>query len=596
MNFVFVALNSSFTHTALALHSLKQSVSQIQDVITDIIELTINTHYDDVIAEIFLHNPDILCFSCYIWNIKYIETLVKDIKKILPKVLIICGGPEVSYDTVDFLHNNHEVDYVISGESEKAFPELVKSILKKSDGNLPNEVAYRKGSTVVLNTAVGVIHEPDELCFPYDIDYIKKNNRKIFYYETSRGCPYSCSYCISSIDKSYRRKSLGKVFDEIKIFTDCGVNIVKFTDRTFNADKKRACEILTHIAALNTKTLFHLEIAADTLDNDIIDIINNMPVARIQLEAGIQSTNKDTLKAICRSISYDKSAENLGRIISKGNVHVHTDLIAGLPFETFESFGNSFDDVYKIGGHKVQLGFLKLLKGTAIRYEYDKNKSGYTYFPPYEILNTPWLEYKDLLRLKNTEIAVEKYHNSQNYTLSLEYIFKQGLYKPFEFFLSLGEFMKNNGFLQRPISALECFDIFESFINQEEKADRYEKDIIHCILKLDLVSSFVFRKIPQQYKDKIGYTLIKQESESDIKTYMLDELSIRVFNSLQNVFTSTGPIENFLHEQDSNNKNGETVKASPSENWNPINVVRIDYSNKDSVTGRYNSQLITYRL
>lgn len=572
MKILLFGLNSSYTHTALALHTLQKSIIGYKPVI---IEHTINGHYSDFLSDIFLYAPDVLCFSCYIWNIEIIETLLKDIKKVLPEVIIICGGPEVSYDCGEFLERNPAADYCIAGEGEDVFPVIMGMLHQHIDKPMPGNVAYRAKNNIIPNQTVGVITDLDKLDFPYDPEYIRSNKNKIFYCETSRGCPYSCSYCISSIDKTYRKKSLEKVFEEIKIFSDMGVKLVKFTDRTFNADKKRACLILEHITSMDTDTLFHFEIAADLLDREMIDILNSMPEGRVQLEAGIQTTNPETTTAICRKISFEKSAENLKKIIEKGNIHVHTDLIAGLPYEDLKSFEKSFNDVYAIGGHHLQLGFLKLLKGTKIKEEYDQNHSGYTEKPPYEILNTPWLSYEDLLFLKNTEEAVERFHNSSGFSFALEYMISKGLISPFNLFSLLGEYLKQNGFMSRPLSAFECYDVFMNFTEQHTAFSDQEKKVILCLVKADLASSYPYRKLPQKYKELLSYTVIKKEKDNQwIKTYLLDPLSLQIFNDLKDELKSLELILSMMSEP------------------NRINYLEIDYTGKHSVTGRYKCKLI----
>jgi radical SAM superfamily enzyme YgiQ (UPF0313 family) len=316
MRILLFGLNSSYTHTALALHSLGKSIRRFEP---KIIEHTINGRYGDFLSDIFRYRPDVLCFSCYIWNIEIIEALLKDIKKVLPDVIILCGGPEVSYDCEDFLRRNPAVDYCIAGEGEEAFEALME-LFHGADTKIPSNVAYRQGEKIFPNRTVGLIEDLDELDFPYDEVYIENNKNKIFYYETSRGCPYSCSYCISSIDKTYRKKSLNKVIKELEIFHRLGVPLVKLTDRTFNADRKRALEILNRIASLNTETSFHFEIAADLLDDDFIETLKRLPAGRVQIEAGIQTTNPKTLEAICRRISFERSFGQLQKVIENGNV------------------------------------------------------------------------------------------------------------------------------------------------------------------------------------------------------------------------------------------------------------------------------------
>ena len=569
MKILLFGLNSSYTHTALALHSLHKSIENYEPLI---IEHTINGHYHDFLSDIFLAAPDVLCFSCYIWNIEIIETLLRDVKKVLPGVIIICGGPEVSYDCVEFLDRNPAVNYCIAGEAEEAFKDVV-DILSGISILMPTNVAYRNQSDIISNRSVGLIKDLDKLKFPYDREFIVNNKNKIFYYETSRGCPYSCSYCMSSVEKAYRKKSLDKVFSEIEIFNQLGVRLVKLTDRTFNADKKRALQILEHISDMKTETLFHLEIAADLLNEDLIDVLNRMPKGRIQIEAGIQTTNPETTEAICRNISFERSAENLKNVIKKGNVHVHTDLIAGLPYEDLKSFERSFNDVYNIGGHHLQLGFLKLLKGTKIKGEYDQNNSCYTEKPPYEILKTPWMSYEDLLVLKNTETAVERFSNSSNFTFVLEYIFLQKLFTPFLLFSFLGSYLKDRGYLSRPLSAYECFDVFAHFIQRLSEIDDEHKNVILILLKMDLACSFPYRKLPSQFKDRLNYTLVKKEQENEfIKTYTPDPLSLKILN-----------------EQRLNLSSLSLFNEIPDDA--PVRYLEIDYARK-SMTGRYSCRLL----
>lgn len=565
MRILLFGLNSSYTHTALALHSLGKSIRRFEP---KIIEHTINGRYGDFLSDIFRYRPDVLCFSCYIWNIEIIEALLKDIKKVLPDVIILCGGPEVSYDCEDFLRRNPAVDYCIAGEGEEAFEALME-LFHGADTKIPSNVAYRQGEKIFPNRTVGLIEDLDELDFPYDEVYIENNKNKIFYYETSRGCPYSCSYCISSIDKTYRKKSLNKVIKELEIFHRLGVPLVKLTDRTFNADRKRALEILNRIASLNTETSFHFEIAADLLDDDFIETLKRLPAGRVQIEAGIQTTNPKTLEAICRRISFERSFGQLQKVIENGNVHVHTDLIAGLPYEDINSFERSFDDVYRIAGHHLQLGFLKLLKGTKIKDEYDRNDSKYTEKAPYEILKTPWLGYEDLLVLKDTENAVERFHNSGHFTIVLEYIFRNEIFSPFQFFSSLGAYLKENGYLSRPLSAYECYEIFASFMKECQKVEEEHKEILSVLLQIDLISCFSYHKLPAALKKELDYSLKEKRQDNPfVKTYEPNRKALEIFNTKRRKLKSLSLFKRIADEDE-------------------VRLVRIDYSEKHSVTGRY---------
>lgn len=430
MKILLTAINAKYIHSNLAVYSLKAYANQQlgEDVDIEIAEYTINQQLQDIMRDIYEKHPDILCLSCYIWNLQYVEELVRELHKVRPDMPIWLGGPEVSYDAKEVLERLPEVTGVMKGEGEKTFAQLCEYYQQK------------KPETENLKTITGITFrtEDDEIIdnpwrMPMDLSevpFVYHNmedfENKIIYYETSRGCPFACSYCLSSIDKKLRFRDMELVKKELKFFIDHKVPQVKFVDRTFNCKHDHAMSIWKFIRDNdNGVTNFHFEVSADLLNEQEINLIKTMRPGLIQLEIGVQSTNAETIREIHRTMNFEKLSEIVKRIQEGNNIHQHLDLIAGLPHEDFQSFEKSFNDVYALKPHQLQLGFLKVLKGSYMEEQKENYGLVYKSTPPYEVLFTKWLSYEEVLRLKGIEEMVEVYYNSRQYEKTLEKLEKE---------------------------------------------------------------------------------------------------------------------------------------------------------------------------
>ena len=408
MNILLTAMNAKYIHSNLAVYSLRAYAKQYRDEIA-IAEYTINQQTNDILMDIYKKKPDIICFSCYIWNLTYVEQIIRELRKLKSSIPIWVGGPEVSYDAKDVLNRMPEVTGVMFGEGEETFLELMQYYhgeekkLRDIKG-----IAYRdEDGEVVENEWRTVI---DLSTVPFVYEDMEDFKHKIIYYESSRGCPFSCSYCLSSVDKCLRFRALELVKKELQFFIDAEVPQVKFVDRTFNCNHKHAMEIWKYLLEHDKGiTNFHFEVAADLLNEEELGLIEQMRPGLIQLEIGVQSTNETTIKEIRRTMKFSEVSRIVKRIKQNKNVHQHLDLIAGLPYEDLESFKKSFDDVYRLYPEQLQLGFLKVLKGSYMEEQKETYELAYQSLPPYEVLRTKWLSYEDVLELKMVEEMVEVY-------------------------------------------------------------------------------------------------------------------------------------------------------------------------------------------
>lgn len=446
MKILLAACNAKYIHSNLAVYNLKSCSGEYSSSVV-VKEYTINQIRDDILKDIYLEQPDVVCFSCYIWNISFVRELVPDLKKILPQVEFWAGGPEVSYDAVEFLKKNPVFFGVMVGEGEETFHELAGYYIERKPETLSGirGVAFRdenKGRDIV-HTGWRELMDLSKVPFAYS--NLTEFKNRIIYYESSRGCPFSCSYCLSSIDKKLRFRDIGLVKKELQFFIDNKVPQVKFVDRTFNCKHDHAMEIWRYITENdNGITNFHFEISADLLRAEELALMKTMRPGLIQLEIGVQSTNPQTIKAIRRTMDFEKLKGIVEQIHSFGNIHQHLDLIAGLPYEGYDSFHKSFCDVYALRPEQFQLGFLKVLKGSYMEEKKDDYGLVYKGMPPYEVLYTKWLPYEDTLRLKGIEEMVETYYNSRQFCYTLPYLIRH-FKRPFTLFEKLAEYYEENG-------------------------------------------------------------------------------------------------------------------------------------------------------
>ena len=498
MKLLLTAINAKYIHSNLAVYSLRASAGSIRDQV-ELAEFTINHRTGEILRDIYRKKPDVLFFSCYIWNMVYVTELTAECRKVMPGVPIWLGGPEVSYDAEQYLRAHPEVDGILCGEGEESFRRLGECYVnyradvehlsqipglvfrrnltpqKKNEETVPSFTEHSDKSYVNYEAGAWEVEQIqtnppapliDLSTLPFPYQELTDFENRIIYYESSRGCPFSCSYCLSSIDKSVRFRSLELVLPELQFFLDRKVPQVKFVDRTFNCRKSHAMAIWRYLLDHdNGVTNFHFEIAADLLDEDELALIARMRPGLIQLEIGVQSTNPRTLEAICRKTDLDGLRDVVAKVHAGKNIHQHLDLIAGLPFEDYESFGRSFNDVYAMRPDQLQLGFLKVLKGSQMHREAEQYGIIRRALPPYEVLCTPWLPFSDVLRLKMVEEMVENYYNSHQFDETLDALVSR-FPSPFAFFERLAEFYESRREEQRKHSRVQRYELLLDFIRE----------------------------------------------------------------------------------------------------------------------------------
>ena len=462
MKILLVACNAKYIHSNLAVYDLQAYASDYADHIV-LKEYTINQQKDDIMRDIYLEHPDVVCVSCYIWNLSFVKELMADLIKILPGADFWAGGPEVSYDAEKFLTENSEFKGVMVGEGEETFKELAGYYVEKNPQDLKNMtgICYRDGDQIIHN---GWRQIMDLSSIPFIYKDLSEFKNRIIYYESSRGCPFSCSYCLSSIDKKLRFRDTETVKKELQFFIDNKVPQVKFVDRTFNCKHDHAMAIWKYINEHdNGVTNFHFEISADLLREEELQEMSTMRPGLIQLEIGVQSTNLDTIKAIHRTMDFEKLKGIVDRIHSFGNIHQHLDLIAGLPYEDYDSFRHSFNDVYALKPQQLQLGFLKVLKGSHMMEMCKEYGIVYKTQEPYEVLSTKWLDYDHVLKLKTVENMVEVYYNSGQFQNTLEYL-ENFFPDAFSIYERLGNFYMEKGYGDISHTRMRRYEILLEFL------------------------------------------------------------------------------------------------------------------------------------
>lgn len=475
MKILLTAINAKYIHSNLAVYSLKANLRELKRNVT-LKEYTINHQREYVLQSIFKEKPDVIVFSCYIWNIEFINGILRDLGRLLPDTHIWLGGPEVSYQTEEYLRCHENVLGVMRGEGEETFYELVKGYVENSlDLSKICGLTYRKDSGDICHNPDRSLLDMDELEFAYED--LKDFENRIIYYESSRGCPYSCAYCLSSVDKTVRFRSLEKVKKELQFFLDNKVPQIKFVDRTFNCKRSHTMGILEYIKEHdNGVTNFHFEVSADLLNEEELKLLEALREGLVQLEIGVQSANPKTLKAIHRFADFETLKSNVMRVKRAGNIHEHLDLIAGLPYEDYNSFGRSFDVVYAMEPEELQLGFLKVLKGAYLYPDTGKYGICYSDTPPYEVLYTNHLSYEEMIRLKQIEEMVEIYYNSRQFECTLR--FMEAFFEtPFRMYEALGDYYETQGLFSLSHSRMKRYEILKQFFFS--KMEHLENDKRH---------------------------------------------------------------------------------------------------------------------
>lgn len=488
---LLTAINAKYIHSNLAVYSLRANAGKYMAQV-ELTEFTINHRREEILQGIFQEKPDMVGFSCYIWNIEYVLDVAENLKKILPEVKIVFGGPEVSYDAEQRLEGHEYVDMIIAGEGEKTFQELLEWYCEgRPHKELENicGLCYREESGKIYKTPAREPARMDELCFPYH-DLEDMENR-IIYYETIRGCPFSCSYCLSSVEKSVRLRSLPLVFEELDFFLKHHVKQVKFVDRTFNCNHEHAYEIWKYIQEHdNGITNFHFEIGGDLLREKDFELFRSFRPGLVQFEIGVQSTNPETVQAIRRRADLGQIRENVRKVKETGNIHQHLDLIAGLPYEDYKSFHRSFLDVYAMKPDQFQLGFLKVLKGSYMDEAKEEYEVVYGNRPPYEVLSTRWLPYEDVMRLKRVEEMVEVYYNSFQFPATMT-LLECCTGDAFRMYEELGEYYEKNGYFGRKHSRVSRYEILWEYASSrfEDLTEEFRQALTYDLYLRDYIKN-----------------------------------------------------------------------------------------------------------
>lgn len=546
MKILLVACNAKYIHSNLAVYDLQAYASDYADHIV-LKEYTINQQKDDIMRDIYLEHPDVVCVSCYIWNLSFVKELMADLIKILPGADFWAGGPEVSYDAEKFLTENSEFKGVMVGEGEETFKELAGHYVEKNPQNLKNMtgICYRDGDQIIHN---GWRQIMDLSSIPFIYKDLSEFKNRIIYYESSRGCPFSCSYCLSSIDKKLRFRDTETVKKELQFFIDNKVPQVKFVDRTFNCKHDHAMAIWKYINEHdNGVTNFHFEISADLLREEELQEMSTMRPGLIQLEIGVQSTNPDTIKAIHRTMDFEKLKGIVDRIHSFGNIHQHLDLIAGLPYEDYDSFRHSFNDVYALKPQQLQLGFLKVLKGSHMMEMCKEYGIVYKTQEPYEVLSTKWLDYDHVLKLKTVENMVEVYYNSGQFQNTLEYL-ENFFTDAFSIYERLGSFYMKKGYGDVSHTRMRRYEILLEFLEDvpEISMDQVKDQMVYDLyLRENLKSRPGFARDQKPFERQIWDFRKREKVAKNAHVEVFADGTVLLFN-----YADRDPLTNNAHVTD----------------------------------------------
>ena len=546
MKILLVACNAKYIHSNLAVYDLQAYASDYADHIV-LKEYTINQQKDDIMRDIYLEHPDVVCVSCYIWNLSFVKELMADLIKILPGADFWAGGPEVSYDAEKFLTENSEFKGVMVGEGEETFKELAGYYVEKNPQDLKNMtgICYRDGDQIIHN---GWRQIMDLSSIPFIYKDLSEFKNRIIYYESSRGCPFSCSYCLSSIDKKLRFRDTETVKKELQFFIDNKVPQVKFVDRTFNCKHDHAMAIWKYINEHdNGVTNFHFEISADLLREEELQEMSTMRPGLIQLEIGVQSTNPDTIKAIHRTMDFEKLKGIVDRIHSFGNIHQHLDLIAGLPYEDYDSFRHSFNDVYALKPQQLQLGFLKVLKGSHMMEMCREYGIVYKTQEPYEVLSTKWLDYDHVLKLKTVENMVEVYYNSGQFQNTLEYL-EKFFPDAFSIYERLGSFYMEKGYGDVSHTRMRRYEILLEFLEDvpEISMDQVKDQMVYDLyLRENLKSRPGFARDQKPFERQVWDVRKREKVAKNAHVEVFADGTVLLFN-----YADRDPLTNNAHVTD----------------------------------------------
>lgn len=498
MEILLATLNSKYIHSNLAIRYLKEITKDIKEI--DTLEFTINQSIDFIVSEIYKLKKDMICFSVYIWNIEETLEVCKILQIINPDIKILLGGPEVSYDVKSVMEKYDYIDFIIYGEGEETFREFIienKKDIKDYKGI--RGLSYKEDGEIIINPERHLMKDLNIIPTPYS-EITNEFKNKIVYYESSRGCPFGCKFCLSSTINGVRYFDIERVKKDLKNLIAMGVKQIKFVDRTFNANKRYSREIMEFIIKEDPKNInFHFEVTAHLIDEETLNFLGTVKEGLFQFEIGVQSTNEKTIEAIGRTTDFKVLSSVTKKIQSFKNIHQHLDLIGGLPYEDYNSFKRSFDDVYNLKPEKIQLGFLKLLKGSELRLK--EKEYGYKYLnkPPYEVLENKFISYGDILKLKDVEDLVEKYYNEGYFKHTIEFLMKNYFNSSFEFYEEFAIFWNKNGYHKISHSRNKLYKILFNFIEEKEFKD---KVTICNLLKYDYIFNNKKTRLPFKFEEK----------------------------------------------------------------------------------------------
>ncbi len=505
-NILVLGINSKYVHTNLAIRYIKKYVEYYSDIKINLLEKTINNSIGEIISDVYRLKIDYLIISTYIWNKEYVFKLIREMKKVAPNMKIVLGGPEVSYNSEECMKKYGEIDYIIKGEGEETTLEFFTNKDKK---NIKG-IYYREGKEIGFSGERMPICDLDKIPFPYEIEELREKS-KILYYESSRGCPFACSYCMSSIDKKVRYFSMEKVKKDLMTFIDNGVNLVKFVDRTYNLKKERYMTLWKFLLDNYREGLtFHFEISADLFDKEAIEFLKKVPDGYFQFEIGVQTINPLTMELIKRKNHLEKLAYNVLSI--KDNIHLHLDLIVGLPEEDYETFKKSFDYVYNLKPEMIQMGFLKILEGTQISTEIEKYGYKYLSFPPYEVLENNFISYEEVLMLHDVETMLDYYYNSEKFFNTLEYIITNFYERPFDFFEDIALYYRRENYIGIGHKQLAIFDHLYNFYSYKKFPNL---EVFKEVLKFDYF---------HMEKPKHSPKWLERNTDKDIYNYLVKDV------------------------------------------------------------------------
>ena len=576
MKILLTTLNSKFIHTNLAIRYLKSYTKDLVDA--DIREYTINNDLDYILKDIYKNDYDVILFSTYIWNVLDIVKLCENIKKVKPNTIIGLGGPEVTYDSENAMEKYPFVDYILCGEGELVFRDLVMYLQGNKNIEDVEGIVYRNYGEIVVNRPKELLQNLDEIPSPYENLDPKEYENRIVYYETSRGCPFNCQYCLSSTLKGLRYFSIDRVKKDLKALIDARVSQIKFIDRTFNANKKFAKEIMNFLMENdNDYTTYHFEVTAHLLDDDMLEFLSNCKEGLFQFEIGVQTTNQKVLDAVGRRDDFTKLSKVVKKIASYRNIHQHLDLIAGLPYEDMGSFIRSFNDVYSMRPQQLQLGFLKVLKGSYLEEMAQTYGIVYQSCPPYEVLYTKWLSYGDIIRLKRVEEMVELYYNSNQFTHLIP-VLQSRFENPFAMYDKLADFYHEKGYFVHTPARAYRYQVLLEFAQQEDPdgMELYRELAVYDLyLRENAKSRPAFALDEKPYHDQI--VEFYQEEEKN-RAYLpgYEEYHARQLQRMTHLEVFSWPVQKKAWELISMLKRGEVPETKTA--------ILFDYQNRDRLT------------